>query len=74
MPYKSNNTNQQSGENHGAPAGEGLPQGTGDLPVNDLDEATQARLEQEALDAGQRHPNRNTDKPQLDQPAYGGGH
>jgi hypothetical protein len=74
MPYKSNNTNQQSGENHGAPAGEGLPKGSGDLPVNELDEATEARLEQEAIDAGLRHPNRNLDKPDLDKPAFGGGH
>jgi hypothetical protein len=74
MPYKSNNTNQQSGENKGAPAGEGLPKGSGDLPVNEFDEATQARLEQEAIDAGLRHPNRNLDKPQLDKPSYGGGH
>ncbi|MDB5236861.1 MAG: hypothetical protein JWR44_3854 [Hymenobacter sp.] len=74
MPYKSNNTNQQSGENHGAPAGEGLPKGTGDLPAIEHDEETQARLEQEAIDAGLRHPNRNLDKPELDRPAYGGGH
>lgn len=74
MPSNSNDTNQQSGENHGAPAGEGLPQGNGDLPVNELDETTEARLEQEALDAGLRHPNRNLDKPELDRPAYGGGH
>lgn len=74
MPYKSNNTNQQSGENHGAPAGEGRPKGSGDLPVIEHDEETQARLEQEAIDAGLRHPNRNLDKPQLDKPGYGGGH
>jgi hypothetical protein len=70
MPYKSNNTNQQSKENHGSPTQSELPKGTGDLPVSDLDEATQARLEQEALDAGQRHPNRNLDKPDIDKPPY----
>ena len=74
MATNSNSTNQQSGENQGAPAGEGLPQGSGDLPANEPDAETQARLEQEALDAGLRHPNRNLDKPQLDQPSYGGGH
>ncbi|MDB5270317.1 MAG: hypothetical protein JWP58_3357 [Hymenobacter sp.] len=74
MPYKSNSTNQQSGENHGAPAGEGLPKGSGDLPVNETNEATEERLEQEAIDAGLRHPNRNLDKPELDKPAFGGGH
>jgi hypothetical protein len=70
MPYKSNNTNHQSKENHGSPSQTELPKGTGDLPVSNLDEATEARLEQEALDAGQRHPNRNLDKPDIDKPAY----
>ncbi|GAB3332256.1 hypothetical protein ACFQT0_04695 [Hymenobacter humi] len=74
MPYKSNNTNQQSSENKGAPAGKGQPKASGELPVMETDEAMQARLEQEALDAGLRHPNRNLDKPELDRPAYGGGH
>ena len=74
MPYKSTNTNQQSSENKGAPAGEGQPKGSGELPVMETDEAMQARLEQEALDAGLRHPTRNLDKPELDRPAYGGGH
>ncbi|MBF9235809.1 hypothetical protein I2I05_00225 [Hymenobacter sp. BT683] len=74
MPYKSNSTNQQSSENKGAPTGDGQPKGTGDLPVNEQDAETQARLEQEALDAGTRNPNRNLDKPELDKPAYGGGH
>ncbi|GAB2858748.1 hypothetical protein [Hymenobacter ruber] len=44
------------------------------LPVNSADEQTEDQLEQDALDAGQRHPNRNHDKPDLDKPAYGGGH
>ena len=74
MSSESNNPNQQSGENNGTPTGEGLPKGTGDLSAAELDEATQARLEQEAIDAGLRHPNRNLDKPELDRPAYGGGH
>ena len=74
MSSESNNPNQQSEENNRAPADEGLPKGTGDLPAAELDEATQARLEQEAIDAGLRHPNRNPDKPELDPPAYGGGH
>jgi len=74
MANNSNDSNQQPGENKGGPAGEGLPKGTGDLPVLTQDEATQDRLEQEALDAGLLHPNRNLDKPELDSPAYGGGH
>ncbi|KAA9333063.1 hypothetical protein F0P96_08750 [Hymenobacter busanensis] len=74
MPYKSNNTNQQSKENKGGPAATDQPKAVGQLPVNDRDEATENRLEQEAQDAAQRHPNRNLEKPDLDKPAYGGGH
>ncbi|TGE09358.1 hypothetical protein [Hymenobacter fodinae] len=70
MPYKSNNTNQQSKENHGSPTQSEKPKGTGDLPVSNLDEQTEDRLAQEALDAGVRHPNRNLEKPDLDKPAY----
>jgi hypothetical protein len=74
MPYKSNNTNQQSAENKGGPTVTEQPKAAGNLPVNERDEATENRLEEEAQDAGQRHPNRNLDKPELDRPAYGGGH
>ena len=44
------------------------------LPVSETDDKTEEQLEQEALDAGLRHPNRSHDKPELDKPAYGGGH
>ncbi|MBU6119703.1 hypothetical protein [Hymenobacter siberiensis] len=44
------------------------------VPVSGMDEETRKRLEQEALDAGIQDPNRNLDKPELDKPAYGGGH
>ena len=44
------------------------------LPVKDIDEQTEDQLEQDALDTGLRHPNRNEDKAALDKPAYGGGH
>jgi hypothetical protein len=40
------------------------------LPVSNLDAETEARLEQEALDAGLRHPNRSYDKPDIDKGAY----
>ena len=40
------------------------------LPVSDIDSETEARLEQEALDAGLRHPNRSYDKPDIDKGAY----
>ncbi|MCR5887519.1 hypothetical protein LRS06_06925 [Hymenobacter sp. J193] len=69
MPYKSNNTNQQSKENHGNPTGAGQPKAES-LPVNQYDPEQEERLEQEATDAPQRHPNRNLDKPELDKPAY----
>ena len=78
MPYKSNNTNQQSSENHGDPAGEGKPKGTGNLPANADNQAQYEYLEQDDADQATtpelRHPNRNPDKPQLDKPSYGGGH
>ena len=70
MPYKSNNTNQQSKENHGSPSQTEQPKAAGNMPVNEQDEETQARLEQEAIDAGLRHPNRNLDKPDIDKPPY----
>ncbi len=46
----------------------------GPLPVNEPNEDNDDQLEQDALDAGLRHPNRSEDKPDLDKPAYGGGH
>ena len=64
---------QKTGEHSDKRNLEGTPKADA-LPVNDLDEATEARLAQEALDAGIRHPNRNLDKPELDKPSYGGGH
>ncbi|MFC6222079.1 hypothetical protein ACFP2F_02410 [Hymenobacter artigasi] len=67
-------SNQQSSENKGAPTQSEQPKGVGGLPVSDMDEETRKRLEQEALDAGIQDPNRNLDKPELDKPAYGGGH
>ena len=70
MPYKSSNTNQQSKENHGSPTQSEQPKGTGNLPVTNRDETEENRLAEEAQDAQQRHPNRNTEKPDLDKPAY----
>ena len=70
MPYKSNNTNHQSKEKKGGPSVAEQPKAAGQLPVNDRDEATEQRLAEEAQDAPQRHPNRNTDKPELDNNTY----
>ena len=72
--HSSSKSNQQSGEHKGDPTVSETEKGAGDLPVADLDEATQDRLEDEAQDAGLRHPNRNLEKPELDKPSYGGGH
>lgn len=70
MPYKSNNTNQQSGENKGGPTVAEQAKAAGNMPVNDLDEATEQRLAEEAEDAGTRHPNRNLEKPDLGKAPY----
>ncbi|UOQ75354.1 hypothetical protein MUN84_11490 [Hymenobacter sp. 5516J-16] len=70
MPYKSNNTNQQSKRPSGSPTQTEQPKGAGNLPVNDRDEQVEDQLEQEAQDAPQRHPNRNLEKPDLGKPPY----
>ncbi|QKG53872.1 hypothetical protein [Hymenobacter sp. BRD67] len=51
---------------------EGLPeQRKADaLPAGSLDEATEARLADEAQDAGTTHPNRGHNKPELDKGSY----
>jgi len=76
MPYKSNNTNQQSKENHGSPSQSEQPKGTGNLPVENMDEEQRLADEytNDGLDEVPAHlvnnPNRNYDKPDLDKPAY----
>lgn len=40
------------------------------LPVSDLDEATESRLEDEAQDAGTTHPNRGHNKPDNGKGSY----
>lgn len=81
MPYKSNNTNHQSSENHGKPGNPGQPKGGADKAVPqdqaERDRITGQYTEDEADQTPSsltRHPNRNPDKPELDKPAYGGGH
>ncbi len=67
---------------HGKPSGEGQPKGTGNLPVNHIDNLEERdRIadtytdgpDQPAANVPVNNPNRNTDKPDLDKPAYGGG-
>jgi len=69
MPSHHNDSDPKDKQKHDTPAEIGQPKADA-LPVNELDEQTEDRLEQEATDAGQRHPNRNTNKPDLDKPAY----
>ena len=64
---------QKTGEQPDKRSLEGTPKADA-LPVSDTDEQTEDQLEQDALDASQRHPTRGHDKADLDKPAYGGGH
>ncbi|WP_234736870.1 hypothetical protein [Tellurirhabdus bombi] len=52
-----------------------------ELPDEEIPEVPITEIEENYLDENdnldgvrQTHPNRNTDKPDLDKPAYGGGH
>lgn len=71
MPTHHNN--QQTGEHPDERNLQGTPKADA-LPATEPDAPTAEQLEQEALDAGLRHPNRSHDKADLDKPAYGGGH
>jgi hypothetical protein len=64
---------QKTGEHPNERNLEGKPKADA-LPVSETTDQTEDQLEQDALDAGQRHPNRSHDKADLDKPAYGGGH
>lgn len=49
----------------------GRPQSTSDGgPLNAYNPEQDERLDQEAADAPQRHPNRNLNKPSIDKPTY----
>lgn len=69
MAHHSSEENMESKEKQDRPADIGQPKADA-LPANQLSEETEDRLEQEATDAGLRHPNRNLHKPDLDKPAY----
>ena len=68
--------NQASPENTGSPSQSEQAKGTGDLPVENLDE--EQRLADEYTNDGLdevppnliNNPNRNYDKPDLDKPSY----
>ncbi|SHI42281.1 hypothetical protein SAMN02745146_0833 [Hymenobacter daecheongensis DSM 21074] len=69
MPSHHNESDPKAKVKHNTPAAEGQPKADA-LPTNQLDPETEDRLEQEATDAGLRHPNRNLNKPDIDKPAY----
>jgi hypothetical protein len=68
--HSSSKSNQQSGEHKGGPTVSEQEKGAGNLPVADRDEQTEERLAEEAEDAGQRHPNRNLEKPEIGKAPY----
>lgn len=62
MAKEGNEISSQSAKHQGSPAGGGQEKGAGNLPVNERDEQTEQRLAEEAQDAPQSNPNRNTHK------------
>ncbi|MBA9075894.1 MULTISPECIES: hypothetical protein [Rufibacter] len=79
MPYKSDNSSHQGSENKGAPSNRGISK-AGVKSPGDPDEIQRAEdLVAKHLDDQERpvpeartHPNRNTDKQDIDKPSYGG--
>ncbi|RSK37586.1 hypothetical protein [Hymenobacter metallilatus] len=69
MAHHSSEANQESQEKQDRKADAGTPKADA-LPAGSLNEKTQDALEQNALDAGLSHPNRNLHKPELDKPSY----
>jgi hypothetical protein len=79
MPYKSNNTNKQSGENLGEPTGAGQTR-AGYKPVDENGEDEFHEMLRTKYTDGEdeptidvrrgSHPNRNTNKPSIDKPPY----
>ena len=77
MADHSNNTNQQSAENHGSPAGGGQPKADPNtrsgLPIDEekrlADEYTEDGLD-EVPPHLVNNPNRNYDKTDIDKPPY----
>ena len=51
-----------------------MPKGTGDLPVNEWTTKPPSDSSRKPWTPACADPNRNLDKPELDKPAYGGGH
>jgi hypothetical protein len=78
MPYKSNNTSKQSKRPGGDPAGRGV-EGMKDIDAESSLKAMDELGEKYTDENGEpdigpttgSHPNRNTNKPNIDKPAYG---
>lgn len=67
--HSSSKSNQQSGEHKGGPTVAEKAKADA-LPAGNLDEETETRLENEAEDAGTRHPNRHYNKPDNGKGSY----
>jgi hypothetical protein len=61
MAKEGNQISSQSAKHQGSPAGGGQSKAES-LPVEDRDQQTEENLQQDAQDAPQTHPNRNTHK------------
>ncbi|AKQ47104.1 hypothetical protein TH63_17995 [Rufibacter radiotolerans] len=79
MPYKSNNTNQDSKSQKGGPANRGDDKAgaktTGGPEAIDRAEELVAKHlddQERPVPEARTHPNRNTNKPNIDKPGYGG--
>jgi hypothetical protein len=77
MPYKSNSTNKQSRSNLGNPAGKGIGgmkdahSDTFDDQYNELEARYTDDVDEPTIDTRiGSHPNRNTNKPNIDKPRY----
>ncbi|QHL88051.1 hypothetical protein GU926_11660 [Nibribacter ruber] len=80
MPYKSNNTNQQGSENKGNPSGRGQSKAEVKQPGSPDQIKRDEEIVSKHVRDGERaapdavtHPNRNTNKEDIDKPSYGGG-
>ncbi|HSI91369.1 MAG TPA: hypothetical protein VK927_09655 [Adhaeribacter sp.] len=78
MPYKSNSTNKQTKQPSGDPAGKGIQGGLKDANIenfddqyNELESKYTDDVDEPTIDTRRgSHPNRNTNKPDIDKPRY----
>ncbi|AMM50806.1 hypothetical protein TH61_05910 [Rufibacter sp. DG15C] len=79
MPYNSNNTNQRGSENKGNPSGRGQSKADVKQPGNPDQIKRDEEIVAKHVREGERptqdavtHPNRNTNKEDIDKPPYSG--